>query len=88
MNSSENVHGENSAAQRTPVVHDVSPSRASPQCQPTRPMSARIAFILFTGPAKETLKMPHAHSAAAIYYDDLGQGEPALLFTPGCCANA
>jgi hypothetical protein len=31
--------------------------------------------------------MPHAQSAATIYYDDCGQGEPALLFTPGWCAT-
>jgi len=31
--------------------------------------------------------VPHAKAAAAIYYDDRGQGEPALLFIPGWCAT-
>jgi hypothetical protein len=31
--------------------------------------------------------MPHAQSAATIYYDDRGKGEPALLFTPGWWAT-
>jgi hypothetical protein len=35
MNSGENVHGENSIAQRSPLVGDVGPSSTSPQCQPT-----------------------------------------------------
>jgi len=31
--------------------------------------------------------MPNAQSEATIYYDDRGEGEPALLFTSGWCAT-
>jgi len=45
MNSDENGHGENSTAQRSPLVGDVGPSSTSPKCQPTNRKESNLGGI-------------------------------------------